>query len=494
MRTTILFGPPGTGKTTALLNEVDEALRAGVEPNKIAFFAFTRKAAREAIHRAASRFSMQEDDLPWFRTLHSAAFKIIGLSSSDVMQQDDYTNIGVALGRFTFAHSYSEETERVPLGGALGDRALGIYTRARSRCISVEQEWHEYPDNFEFAELTLPAVQQFVNTLEAYKAERHLLDFSDFLDEAHEELDLELLIIDEAQDLTRQQWNFVRRIGRRAKRVIIAGDDDQAIFQWAGADLDQFLRIRANMKVLPISYRLPKNVWLEARRIVNKIRGGFHKEWTHREGDAGRMISVPYLDSVDMLDGNTWLLLTRMKHQLDQVEMSCREKGVVYQKDGIWSNDTREIRAVVLYEKLRRGDAIAAQRAEIIRSFIPGMQEIMHKGQVTWDEIKWPFDGRPNWMQTIEPNMGQWHVQYIKELRRTGQSLTQPGNIVLSTIHGQKGGEADNVVLYPGISRRIQDSMRVDEDAEHRVWYVGVSRAIHNLYLVEPNGRRNYEF
>jgi superfamily I DNA/RNA helicase len=42
------FGPPGTGKTTTLINQVEKALGAGVLPNQIGFFSFTRKAAEEA--------------------------------------------------------------------------------------------------------------------------------------------------------------------------------------------------------------------------------------------------------------------------------------------------------------------------------------------------------------------------------------------------------------------------------------------------------------
>ena len=55
---TIILGPPGTGKTTTLLNLVEEFLRSGTDIQKIGYFSFTRRAAYEAITRAEEKLSL----------------------------------------------------------------------------------------------------------------------------------------------------------------------------------------------------------------------------------------------------------------------------------------------------------------------------------------------------------------------------------------------------------------------------------------------------
>ena len=65
---TIILGPPGTGKTTTLLNLVDDFMKSGVDAKRIGYFSFTRKAAHEAASRAAEKFNLdQTEDLIYFR-------------------------------------------------------------------------------------------------------------------------------------------------------------------------------------------------------------------------------------------------------------------------------------------------------------------------------------------------------------------------------------------------------------------------------------------
>ena len=104
---TIVLGPPGTGKTTTLLNKVDDYLKK-TDPNKIGYFAFTKKAANEAKDRAMRDFNLGEDDLPYFRTLHSLAFRKLGLKKDQVMQPRHYKDLGKKLG---FPVTYADYQE-----------------------------------------------------------------------------------------------------------------------------------------------------------------------------------------------------------------------------------------------------------------------------------------------------------------------------------------------------------------------------------------------
>jgi Superfamily I DNA and RNA helicases len=106
----LIIGSPGTGKTTMLLNLVEQKMREGVSPNRIAFVSFTRAAVNEAMTRARARFGTAKKDHPWFRTLHSTAYRLLDVTPADLMTADDYELIGEALGIDFTANSGRHDT------------------------------------------------------------------------------------------------------------------------------------------------------------------------------------------------------------------------------------------------------------------------------------------------------------------------------------------------------------------------------------------------
>ena len=81
---------------------------------------------------------------------------------------------------------------------------------------------------------------------------------------------------------------------------------------------------------------------------------------------------------------------------------------------------------------------------------------------------------------------------YIVSVRRRGEKiLSADPRIRVSTIHRAKGGEADNVALLLDSTKACVESE--DQDAERRVWYVGVTRAKKELHIICKSGQYGFE-
>ena len=90
--------------------------------------------------------------------------------------------------------------------------------------------------------------------------------------------EIEVLIVDEAQDLSLVQWNVITNLISKCKRAYIAGDDDQAIFKWAGADVNTFQSYPGDSIILNKSYRIPQSHHFVASKIVRNIKDRVEKE------------------------------------------------------------------------------------------------------------------------------------------------------------------------------------------------------------------------
>ena len=77
-------------------------------------------------------------------------------------------------------------------------------------------------------------------------------------------------------------------------------------------------------------------------------------------------------------------------------------------------------------------------------------------------------------------------VNYLKQMRRRGEKLNEAPRITLSTIHGAKGGEAENVVLLTDLSFNTMKSYEKNPDDENRLFYVGATRTKEHLHDIRP--------
>lgn len=477
----IVFGPPGTGKTEYLLSIVQKALENDVAPERIGFVSFSRRAVKEMATRAAERFgSVEAEHLTHFRTIHSTAYHMLGLTRDDVLQEDHLSELGKLIGeRF----SSSQDDPQLWWEGSAADKALALHNVARARSTSLEAEWRtaSLPD------LPWFRVRNLVQHYEDYKARHALRDFHDMVTQAEGQLDVDLLLVDEAQDTSRAQWKFLQRVTPPDTKVHLAGDDDQAVYGWSGADETFLLEVRGDRKVLPNSHRLPVQVKYVADRVASRITRRVAKQFTSRP-DEGEVTWINDLGHVDLRQNGTWLLLARSNYQLRALRGLARRQGVVYSlPDGKWSWSLPAVRSALAYERLRRGHSVTRIEARAISEMLLGAPELPRADHVTWDWLG-ERSRELTWMDalTLMPDRDR---EYVRALRRGGESLTGPGRVRIGTVHSVKGAEADNVLLLTDVSERVAEGARVNPDAELRVQYVGVTRAKNRLVLVQPTTR-----
>ena len=492
---TIILGPPGTGKTTTLLNLVDQFIQQGIRPKQIGYFSFTRKAAREAANRAAEKFNLDaEKDLENFRTLHSFAFQRLGMSKEKMMTAENYREFGKLVGIPIKTSKYSEDD-----GTFNSDNEyLTIMNTARVKRMDLLEYYDSRQNILDIERDTLYLLSE---ELKRYKKEKGLKDFTDLLEDYIAQTtkqSFEALFIDEAQDLSLIQWDMVRSMWANAEKTYIAGDDDQAIFKWAGADVDHFIALKEevnDIKVLDQSYRIPGGPIHElSQKIINKVQNRFDKNYKPRT-EHGILRRYSDVTQVNMSEGN-WLVLSSANHFLDDVKDLCELQGWYYQHRGSNSVPLKLLIALNNWEKWRKGD-VALGPIEIKNIYqylgdrvLPGFRsgKTLHSdkkylvrdcraehGLVTEDVWYEAFDG----LDTITEN-------YIRNMRANGEQINKNPRIIMSTIHGAKGGEADKVLLMQDLTNAALETFSHDPDELHRLFYTGATRAKRELHVLDP--------
>ena len=499
MTETTIFGPPGTGKTTTLIDIVRVKMSEGIDPKKVGFMSFSRKAATEARERAASALKLDQKEMMFFRTLHSLAFSWLGLSTNEIMSGRDYNKLGSLVG-LDFRTTQMTNIEEGPLFsvGAGGDKYMSLIQYARVKQVDLQEEFHRGWDH----DLSFQQLKVLDEAFKDFKKRTGKYDFIDMIEKFIEQgtsPKFDLLIIDEAQDLAPLQWKMVKDVlVPNSKQVYYAGDDDQAIYSWMGVDVKHFLNASEDKMILKNSHRVPEHVFVWAQGLTDRISTREKKEWEPKKLKGMVMWHNDILD-VDMREGE-WLILTRTNYIANKVCNKLREEGYIFWREGEgWSVSLNVLLAIEVWIALRKGQSCSVDQLKIFAKLIdPSL--ITRAGRKAMgnlvDDLEYNLDTLKKlcgfkahhfmeWQKVLK--LSEQVVAYIVSTRRRGEKiLSADPRIRVSTIHRAKGGEADHVALLMDSTKACVESE--DQDAEKRVWYVGITRAKKELHIVEKSG------
>jgi DNA helicase-2/ATP-dependent DNA helicase PcrA len=295
----------------------------------------------------------------------------------------------------------------------------------------------------------------------------------------------DIVFIDEAQDLSPVQWKMVDIIRQNCKYIILAGDDDQAIYGWAGADVKKFQNISTKKDIiLPQSYRVPKQVQTIANKILSRIpdERRIKKHWKAR-AEEGFIDYITSIEDAPLYEGD-WLILARTNDRLEKLKPILRDMGIYFQFKGRKSFKASLFRSILNYTRWQnKGDLLSLSEVKDVLDCIPYQHDL--KEERLYDLKEFGFSNTQRWFDvfTVDPEQ----CLYIREMLRHEEELSQDARVKLSTIHSAKGGEATNVLLILDNTKTIREATEkslVKEDEEHRVWYVGVTRTLQNLYIM----------
>ena len=462
------FGPPGTGKTHRLISRAKAYIRMGTPLDNIGYFAFTKKAAAVA----KDRMPVDSEKLRYFRTLHSFAYEQLELTDAMVMQPEDYVTIGKEVDIKVKHYDKYNKEEIFYLN--IDSPYFKMIGRAMNRDTDIEEELGRNEHNKK--EIKPWILKDLNANLKEYKRVTGKLDFNDMIKRLVDKPNLpkfKTIFIDEAQDLSPLQWQLFDKLKENSEDMYLAGDDDQAIFAWAGADVRRFIEEPAKEKVLKFSKRISETIQSESKIPISRIKGIRKKKEYLPRNYKGKSQYISNLSQVNLLK-DKWLILTRTQQTAANIMTELKNKNLYYMFKTDKSYQVKLYKKIKNYLRWCEGEQIEDKEIKDILK-MTSEKELVKK---QWYKF---FDKAPIKEKT-----------YILKLMEQGEDLDADARIRVSTIHSIKGGEEDNVILFMHQGSRIQKSIKRSlekQDEEHRVWYVAITRARNNLYKLKTKNK-----
>lgn len=524
-----VFGPPGTGKTTYLSNLISEA-RKKYGNDKIFVTSFTRAAAVEIASRDGTEIPKS-----MVGTLHAHCYRSLGAPALAEAYIEEFVK---EYPQFSFKTSVDVDNPYDIERSAGGSQSIfEIMNLYRSTLIPVDR----WPTN----------VHNFYKLWNSWKETNGFLDFTDLLEISLKEVKYapgrpKVGFVDEAQDMTPLQFALVRKWAEDMEKLIIAGDDQQCLYDFLGASPDSMLDPplpEDRIIILNQSYRLPRRILDWSEKIISKVQRRQEKEYKPRTENGkeveGRVrVSRATSQDVrrllvevekDLAKDKTVMVLASCSYMLIPFIQLLMKEGVAFhnpyrKKTSAWNplswNDNEIQAGQALLSFLQFSKSLSGDAPSTLWSFLEledwlpfvsskilkhGIKTKVEKESIV--EMYTVYDIFKEEVADIMVNgteAERWQIfknnltkegikklQYpMRILKHNTEQLFKKPQLIVGTIHSVKGGEADIVYVIPDLSKpqkKAWHGSRTEADALRRLFYVAGTRAREELVLCSPS-------
>lgn len=361
-------------------------------------------------------------------------------------------------------------------------------TEFKKRLINLVGNAAHYVDIKTFHSYSFDLIGKQGNLDESKDVVRHAAEMIESGEVEQSKIAKSVLVIDEAQDMSADDFRLVQALIHQNDdmRVIAVGDDDQNIYAFRGSD-SMYMQLLAGQEGSKLyemtdNYRSSKAVVDCANRFVQRIPGRLKHTFIQSvTGEIGKVVTLKSLFDAEINVNGTTAVLTRTNEETMQVAYELEQRGlhatIVQSMGGFRFGNLAEVR--YFCRQLGEDDSVTILRER-------------------WNEAKrhtlenYASSSCLSIMQHFFADFEMTHKEfyrsdlreYIFESNIEDFIAADEKTIFVSTIHKAKGREFDNVYLLSPIpdGREVNDT---------RTYYVGLSRAKRNLYLV-PNPHIQY--
>ena len=396
-----------------------------------------------------------------------------------------------------------------------------------------------------------PSVQSFYEAWTEWKEINGLLDFTDLIEACIEEggshpSKPDIMLGDEAQDWSKLEFKLFCEIwGAHADTLVLAGDFDQTLYSWRGADSQYFIDNpvpEENLKILKQSYRVPVMVHEKAHRWIRTATDRMDVDYlpADRTGMVRRR-GADFKDHKNLVDdviqtvveGRSCMILATCAYMLQPVIYLLRGMGVpfgnLYRKANMtWNPMSRKKDARMpinrvesfLAPRLQKKNTWSKEEFASWMGCLRSKDKLRHGAKTIINNPDYVIPansmGELNQLfATIEDTEAavmldtKWfRDSLLKKYEKTvgyilnvfenygDKYMTQAPPVTVGTIHSVKGGEADVVYLFPDLSWKGKEGYESHGERRNsviRTFYVGMTRAKDELVICDPSSNLSVE-